>query len=374
MDNQAKTFDANARTTGGSSFDLRARANGNEKIILSGLLPNEITNALKNAGLQDFQLKSYNGTQIFEWISKGARAFSQMTNLKEDLRSLLSRFAILRSSEISKILKDPDGTIKLQITLCDNLSVETVLLTDKAGRKTACVSCQAGCAMNCAFCKTGTLSLARSLSAGEIVEQFLFLEETAGTLDNIVFMGMGEPMMNLENVKKSILILTDKRGRNLSAKRITISTCGVIKGIYDLADFKPAVRLAVSLTTADSKSREKLMPVAKTNPLPELRKAIDFYAKKTGKRVTLEAALFHDTNTDSKNAENMIDFARGLNVNINLIPWNPVEELDFEEPSSNECKRFLEKLSKAGLNVTLRVKRGRKIGGACGQLGKTCLN
>ncbi|MBQ4377754.1 MAG: 23S rRNA (adenine(2503)-C(2))-methyltransferase RlmN [Treponema sp.] len=335
-----------------------------EKIIISGLLPDEICGALNLK-------QAFRGKQIFQWIGRGAESFDEMTNLSVDLRKELKEKAVIHSTSVSKVLKDSDGTIKLQITLSDGLAVETVLLTDREDRKTACVSCQVGCAMNCAFCQTGHLGLARNLTAGEIVEQFLALEKHAGTLDNIVFMGMGEPMMNLENVRKAIAILTNKEGRALSGRRITLSTSGVIKGIYDLADNGPAIRLAVSLTTADESLRERIMPICRTNPLPKLREAIDYFAKKTGKRVTLEAALLHDTNTSLESATNMINFARGLDVHINLIPWNPVEGLEFSEPSGKECKNFVYHLEKAGLNVTLRTRRGREIGGACGQLGKT---
>lgn len=225
--------------------------------------------------------------------------------------------------------------------------------------------------MKCAFCMTGTLGLARNLEPNEIVEQFLFLEKECGHLDNIVFMGMGEPMQNLSAIRKAIAVLTDERGRNLSGRRITLSTSGIVKGIYDLADNGPKIRLAVSLTTADSELREQIMPVAKGNPLPELKKAISYYAEKTGKRVTLEAALLKNRNTSLESANRMIDFAKGMNVNINLIPWNPVPSLDFEEPETSEVKNFVNILENAGLNVTLRTRRGRKIGGACGQLGKT---
>ena len=186
-------------------------------------------------------------------------------------------------------------------------------------------------------------------------------------------MGMGEPMQNLGAIRKAIEILCHKDGRALSSKRITLSTCGIVKGIYDLADNGPAIRLAVSLTTANEDLRKELMPVAQAdaNSLSDLRKAISYYAEKSGRRVTLEAALMHDKNTDDISAQNMINFARGIDVNVNLIPWNPVSTLPFEEPSNNEVKRFVDKLEKAGLNVTLRTRRGRKIGGACGQLGKT---
>lgn len=335
-----------------------------EKIILSGLLPQEIGEKL---GLS----QKFRANQIFKWIGTGVSDFDKMTNLSLDLRNELKEKSLLRSSNIENVLKDPDGTIKLQIKLSDGNIVETVLLTDKEGRKTACVSCQAGCAMKCAFCMTGTLGLSRNLEAYEIVEQFLYLEETSGKLDNIVFMGMGEPMQNLGAIRKAIEVLCHKDGRALSSKRITLSTCGIIKGIYDLADNGPHIRLAVSLTTANEDLRKEIMPVTGGNPLQELKKAIAYYAEKSGKRVTLEAALLGGRNTDDISAKNMIDFARGADVNINLIPWNPVKSLPFVEPTSGEVKTFVAKLERAGLNVTLRTRRGRKIGGACGQLGKT---
>ena len=340
--------------------------NSESRIVLTGLLPDEICTELQIE-------QKFRGKQIFKWIAQGVTDFSQMTNLSLEQRKQLSESALLRSSEISNVLKDPDGTIKLQIKLNDGNYVETVLLTDKEERKTACVSCQAGCAMKCAFCQTGTLGLARNLQAAEIVEQFLYLESIAGALDNIVFMGMGEPMQNLSAIRKAIQILCHKDGRALSSKRITLSTCGIVKGIYDLADNGPNIRLAVSLTTANEDLRKELMPVANSseNSLEKLRQAIVYYAEKTGKRVTLEAALLHNKNTDRKSDENMISFAKGADVNINLIPWNPVKSLPFEEPDTDEVRRFVEILEKAGLNVTLRTRRGRKIGGACGQLGKT---
>lgn len=335
------------------------------KIILSGLLPNEITEQL-------CLNQKFRGTQIFKWVGNGITDFDKMSNLSVDLRNQLKENALLRSSTVNNVLKDPDGTIKLQIKLQDENIVETVLLTDKENRKTACVSCQAGCAMKCAFCMTGTLGLSRNLQAYEIVEQFLYLEEIAGKLDNIVFMGMGEPMQNLNGIRKAIEILCHKDGRALSSKRITLSTCGIVKGIYDLADNGPHIRLAVSLTTANEDLRKELMPVAKAeeNNLENLRKAISYYAEKSGKRVTLEAALLHEKNTDKISADNLINFAKRMDVNVNLIPWNPVSSLPFSEPTSNEVKNFVNLIEKAGINVTLRTRRGRKIGGACGQLGK----
>lgn len=335
-----------------------------EKISLAGLAPEEISSSL--------QLKpAFRAKQVYEWIAKGVESFDQMTNIDKATREKLDSSALLRSSSVSQVLRDPDGTIKLQITLNDGRAIETVLLTDKEGRKTACVSCQAGCAMKCAFCQTGQLGLGRNLTAGEIVEEFLFMEKEAGKLDNIVFMGMGEPFQNLDAIRKAVAVLTDPKGRALSSRRITLSTCGLIKGIYDLANFGPKMRLAISLTTADEDLRNQLMPVTKGNPLPELKKAISYFIEKTGKRVTLEAALLSGKNTGKESAERLIDFARGLDVYINLIPWNPVPGLEFETPSPEETRNFVRLLENANLNVNLRTRRGEKIGGACGQLGRS---
>ena len=333
------------------------------KIAISGLLPDEIASA--------FSLKEkFRGKQIFRWIANGVESFSEMTNIPQELRNRLEEEAVIRSSEVSQILKDPDGTIKLQIKLPDEYCIETVLLTDEENRKTACVSCQVGCAMACAFCQTGKLGFARNLTAAEIVEEFFHLEKIAGKLDNIVFMGMGEPMLNLPEIRKSIKVLSDPEGRNLSTRRITLSTSGIISGIYDLADNGPELRLAVSLTAANQELREKLMPVAKANKLPELSEAIRYYIEKTGKRCTLEAALLSGVNTRKEDAAAMKAFAGDMPVHINLIPWNPVEGLEYKEPSVSECNAFIHELKRLSLNVTQRTRRGRKIGGACGQLGK----
>lgn len=334
------------------------------KICISGFFPQEICSIL------DIQ-PAFRGRQIFQWISRGGASFQDMTNLDKSLRERLEERASIYSSSVTDILRDRDGTIKLQITLEDGRAIETVLLTDREGRKTACVSCQAGCGMGCKFCQTGRLGFGRNLNAGEIVQEFLMMEKEAGKLDNIVFMGMGEPMQNLGEIRKAIEILSSRDGRNLSTRRITLSTCGLIKGIYELADKGPSIRLAVSLTTADPQLREELMPVTKANPLPELKEAIKYYSDKTGMRVTLEAALLSGVNTGRESARRLIEFARDLDAYINLIPWNPVEGLPFTSPSGSECRGFVSMLEEAGLNVNLRTRRGRDIGGACGQLGRS---
>lgn len=331
---------------------------------LSGMLPEELGVSLELD-------KSYRAMQVFKWIADGARTFDAMTNLPLAERTRFSASHTLFSTKVAQTLRDPDGTVKLQIGLSDGGAIETVLLMDQEDRKTACVSCQVGCPMNCAFCQTGHIGYTRNLTAGEIVEQFYHLEDAVGKLDNIVFMGMGEPMLNLQAIRKSIAILTHPKGRALSRRRITISTSGLCDGIRSLADEGPDVRLAVSLTTANQDLRTRLMPVNKSNSLADLREAIGHFIEKSGKRVTLEAALMGEVNTSPAHAREIADFARGLNVHINLIPWNPVPTLPFKSPTSAETASFLRMLEGYGLNVTLRTRRGEKIGGACGQLGRS---
>ena len=314
--------------------------------------------------------KAFHGRQVFKWIGRGVFGFDKMTDLPLSLRSSLADCGIPAiTSSPDKLLRGDDGTLKLRVRLKDGAAVEAVLLEDAAGRRTACLSSQEGCPLACAFCKTGTLGFSRNLTAGEIAEQFLFLEKEGGALSNIVFMGMGEPLLNLEAVVKAIGILTAKEGRGLSSRRITVSTAGVCDGIYALAENGPSVRLAVSLTTADHDLRLKLMPVERANPLHELKKALAFFCKRTGKRVTLEAALLKGVNTSKKHAAQIAEFCDDLNANVNLIPWNAVEGLPFERPPAQEVKRFEGFLAAFGVNAVVRYPRGGTVCGACGQLG-----
>jgi 23S rRNA (adenine2503-C2)-methyltransferase len=254
-----------------------------------------------------------------------------------------------------------------------------VLLSDGKERKTACISTQAGCAMGCVFCKTGRIGFRRNVSAGEIIEQFLYLRSIAA-YSNVVIMGMGEPLLNLPALREALAFVTGSGAGGgatddtFSKRRITVSTSGIIAGIRDLADYGPDIRLAVSLTTADEAQREKLMPATKTNPLPLLKQALIYYQRKNSKRITLEVALLRNINTSRKHGNLLVEFAQGLDVVINIIPWNPVAGLHFkgvplQEPDKAEVERFIATLQKKGMNVTARFKKGREVAGACGQLG-----
>lgn len=316
--------------------------------------------------------KSFRGKQIFSWISIGAQSFHDMTDLPVSLRqSLAERFPTLYTSTLENTFIDKhDGSAKLQIKLFDGTLIESVLLVDKYGRKTACLSTQAGCSMRCAFCKTGSLGFSRDLESYEIIEQYYHLMNNFGKPSNIVFMGMGEPLLNLSNVCKAIAIFTAQDGLHISKRKITVSTCGIVPGILELAEQHIDVRLAVSLTVADESIRSQLMPINQTWNLDKLKEALLTYQAKTGERITLELPMLSGINTSPECAYKLSEWAKGLHVQINLIAWNPVDALPYKTPSSKELSEFLTILKQHNLNVVQRAKRGRGIQGACGQLGK----
>jgi 23S rRNA (adenine2503-C2)-methyltransferase len=359
-----------------------------EKSTLSGFSLEELIEILS-------PLPRYRSKQVFSWISRGVFSFDEMTDLPKDLRTELDKRFSLCTSKISAHLKDPDGTEKIQLLLQDDSRIEAVLLSDNDGRKTACLSTQAGCPMACVFCKTGTLKFKRNLTAAEIIEQLLYLrtliggetpgndtKNSAGTkermehpLSNIVFMGMGEPLLNLTELRRAISVITSSEGMGISPRRITVSTSGITGGIRELADKGPKVRLALSLTTADEALRERLMPAAAaSHSLAQVKDALLAYQKKAGLRVTLEMVLLGGINTRTEDVKALKKFIDRLDGVVNLIPWNPVEGMAFEgellrECSEQELSHFTGQLEKERIKYTLRYRKGKTIGGACGQLG-----
>lgn len=326
-------------------------------------------------GMQELlrPIERFRAKQIFKWIARGARDFDEMTDLPSDLRAVLAERFRVRSSSVQDRIEADDGTVKLRIALFDGAIIEAVLLVDGEGRKTACLSTQAGCPMGCAFCKTGTLSFARNLRASEIVDQFLLLQDTAKPISNIVVMGMGEPLLNLDQLRAAIAVLSHPEGLALSKRRFTVSTSGIIAGIQALTEEGPDIRLAVSLTTAEPKMRERLMPVTRTNSLPDLKNALLRYQAAFGKRITLEAVLLGGLTTRTEDADAIADFRRGLDAIVNLIPWNPVDGLGlngvaFREPDEAEIRRYEKMLNNRGVATTRRFEKGRGVAGACGQL------
>ncbi|MCL2832339.1 MAG: 23S rRNA (adenine(2503)-C(2))-methyltransferase RlmN [Treponema sp.] len=342
-----------------------------KKPVLAGLLPQEIGVIIRNTTGLD--LPAFRSAQICQWIKKAA-AFDQMLNLPLALREDLAKNLRLYSSSVTGDFTDSDGTVKLRLGLEDGCSIEAVILNDGKDRKTACLSAQAGCPLSCVFCKTGTLGFKRNLTAAEITEQFIFLRQKCPDISHIVIMGMGEPLFNLDELRKAINYFTDVNGFGISKRRITVSTAGICAGIADLADNGPDVRLAVSLTSARQELREKLMPAAKANPLPSLKNSLVYYQNKNKRRITLETVLLKEINTGVKDAAAIAEFAESLDTVINLIPWNPVDGLlldgrPLQPPSADETAAFAGALAKLNLKVTMRLSKGKGVCGACGQLG-----
>jgi 23S rRNA (adenine2503-C2)-methyltransferase len=343
---------------------------------LAGFLPGELEEPLSAdlAPLLASPLPAFRKRQIFKWICSGASSFEEMSDIPLSLRKILEEHFTPLSGSLAGEMRDADGTVKLRIALEDGAAVEAVILTDREGRKTACLSTQAGCPAGCVFCKTGRLGFKRNLEAAEISSQFLRLRGKEPEISHVVIMGMGEPLLNLEELRKAIAFMTFPEGLNISKRRITLSTCGIVPGILDLAVKGPDVRLAVSLTSARQELRERLMPIAKAYPLPLLKESLAEYQRIMKRRITLEAVLLGGINTGSEDARAIAGFAEGLETVINLIPWNAVEGVDFEgdplrPPGQREVSLFASALEKRGLKVTRRTGRGSGISGACGQLG-----
>ena len=338
------------------------------KTALAGLLPEEISELLDPHPL-------FRCRQVYQWIISGASSFEEMSSLPAQMRASLEENFSLYPCSVNAELKDKDGTVKLGLSLEDGAIIESVILSDAENNKTACISSQAGCPMGCIFCKTGALGYRRDLTSKEIAGQFLRLLQREPKITNIVVMGMGEPLLNLDALRKALDFFSHSSGLNISKRRMTLSTCGIVRGIMELADRGPDIRLAVSLTTARQELRERLMPVSRDNPLPKVKEALLYYQKKKGQRITLEMVLLEGINTNPTEAVAVAEFVKGLDVIINLIPWNPVPGLNLDgvplkTPSGSETTSFIAALKYRGVRATQRYEKGRGISAACGQLGK----
>ena len=312
--------------------------------------------------------KPYQAKIVRQFLLKGVTSFNDMTSLSKKDRERLS--ALFPSTFSSRIIRrsDAPSAVKLAIELSDGKIVECVRLSDGKDRYTACLSSQVGCAMGCAFCKTGTMGHVRNLSAGEIVEQFVHLEALGEKISHIVYMGMGEALSNFTPTIDSIKELHREDGFNISYRRITISTCGFIPGIRKLSEINIPVRLAVSLVAAEDDLRSSLMRINRKYCLDDLKSELKRFQHRNDKRLTLEYCMLSGINTKEKSAETLSMFVKGLDVVVNLIPWNSVDGLPFTTPSHREIENFTKELRKRGINYTLRMEKGGSIGGACGQL------
>jgi len=314
----------------------------------------------------------YRGRQLFRWVYHAQREdFSQLTDMSKELRARLAETFTCEVFKPETEVTSVDGTTKCAFRLADGHVIESVLIPDdESGRRTVCVSSQAGCPLGCSFCATGMLGFHRNLTVGEILSQLLHLRQRFGpeAFSNIVLMGMGEPMLNLDNILDAVGIVSDGAALAHSAKKITISTAGVIPGIRRLAEVHSKVRLAVSLNAAIQAKRERIMPIASRYSLEQLHAELRKYTASTRTRVTFEYAVFEGFNDGADDIAALIQYAQGIPCKINVLAYNPVDGAPFRPPSPEVIDRFVQKLYPHVPAVTVRRSRGADIEAACGQL------
>ena len=325
--------------------------------------------------LFSIQEKKFRAEQIWTWLwQRGVGSFEEMTDLSLALRSKLQEHFAFARTVIEQEVQSRDKTAKFALKLHDGLLIEGVLIPS-GDRVTACVSSQVGCPLHCAFCATGTMGFTRNLHYAEIVDEYVLMNARAkelygNNITNIVFMGMGEPLLNFANVMTAIGKLTDPKGFGLSPTRITLSTAGVIKGIKNLADRNFPCGLAISLHSADPAVREVLMPVTEHNTLHDLQAALLYYHQKTGQRITFEYLLLSKVNDSLQAAEKLARYCRPFPVKINIIEYNETEDGIYHRSYPNQREEFIQYLKDHNMVVNVRQSKGQDIAAACGQLVK----
>ncbi len=313
--------------------------------------------------------KPYRAEQIFTWLYKEkVKSIDDMTNLSLELREKLKQNYTMCNYEILKKQESNDGTIKYLFDVLDGNAIETVLMQYHHG-KTICVSSQIGCKMGCKFCASTGIAFVRSLTSGEIVEQLIAVEQDIGdTISNIVFMGIGEPFDNYENVMHAIKILNHPKGLNIGARHISVSTSGVVPRIYDFANEPFQCTLSISLHATNNEKRSQMMPVNNAYPIEELIKACKHYIAKTNKRISFEYALAKDNNDNLEDAKALVYLLKGMICHVNLIPINKIENGKFVKSSNKNIIKFRDYLNDHGIVATIRRELGSDIDAACGQL------
>lgn len=331
---------------------------------LSGLTLQEIEKITDELHASKFRAR-----QIHNWIYlKSVKEIDEMTDLSVKFRDELKTLAKVTDIKIKVKQVSSDGTIKYLLEYPDGECVETVLMRfDNRANLTACVSSQVGCAVNCSFCATGKRGFIRNLTYKEIIEQVLTIQRDTGLkVTNVVFMGQGEPLLNLDNVLKAMEMFNENF--QIGARRLTVSTSGIIPQINKLAENDMQSTLAISLHAPNHEIRQKLMQIENKYPMPELKKALKNYVNKTGRRITIEYLLIKDLNDTLESAKQLVQYLCDIKCNINLIPYNPVSDNDYQKPSNNSIMRFKSLLEQSGKKVTVRLERGADIDAACGQL------
>jgi 23S rRNA (adenine2503-C2)-methyltransferase len=323
--------------------------------------------------LEQIGEKAFRAKQIYEWLwKKNAASFEEMTNLSKDLRTLLEANFIIDHIVLDDQQISSDKTIKCAFSVGPGKVVEGVLIPTSS-RMTACISSQVGCSLACKFCATGRLKLMKNLSAGEIVDQVVYLRNQAEeryttTLSNIVYMGMGEPLLNYKNVLRSVELITSEEGLGISPRRITISTAGIAKMIKKLGDDDVKFNLALSLHAANDKKRSYIMDINDTNNLEALADSLRYFHEKTGSRITFEYIIFKDFNDRIEDAQELAEFSKCVPCKINIIEYNPIDDGEFQQADKTKVDAFAAYLESKNLVVNVRRSRGKDIDAACGQL------
>lgn len=331
----------------------------------------ELTEALESVGEKKFRAR-----QIFSWLHKNqVKSLDEMTNIPKKLKEKLLKSYDISYLKVCQVLESKiDGTCKYLFELQDGNIIESVFMRYKHGNS-VCISSQVGCRMGCKFCASTIDGLQRNLQAGEMLEQIYRIEEDKGErISNIVVMGSGEPFDNFDNLIRFIELICNEEGANISQRNITVSTCGLIPRIYDLAELRLQITLAISLHASSQEKRMSLMPVANKYGIDDLIKACKDYFDKTGRRLTFEYSLVAGVNDTDEDASQLLTLLKGINCHVNLIPVNPIKERDYKQSDASAIQKFKNKLEKNGQNVTIRREMGRDINGACGQLRRSYIN
>lgn len=333
--------------------------------------------ALTKEQLRDFFVeqgdKAFRGNQVYEWLwIKSAHSFDGMTNLSKETRDMLQNNFVINHIEVDKMQRSNDGTVKNAIKLHDGLIVESVLIPTES-RTTACVSSQVGCSLDCKFCATARLKKMRNLNPDEIYDQVAAINQESllyhhHKLSNIVFMGMGEPLMNYNNVLKAIEKITSPEGLGMSPTRITVSTSGVPKMIKKLADDEVKFNLAVSLHSAIDEIRSKIMPFNTTFPLKDLKEALEYWYAKTKRRITYEYVVWDGINDNKESINALVKFCKYVPCKVNLIEYNPIDDGEFQQAKPQAINDYISNLEMNDIIVNVRRSRGKDIDAACGQL------
>ena len=317
--------------------------------------------------------KAFRGNQVYEWLwQKRAHTFEDMTNVSKETRAMLEANFVINHIKVDTLQRSEDGTVKNAVRLHDDLIVESVLIPTET-RTTACVSSQVGCSLDCNFCATARLKRMRNLEPGEIYDQVAAIDNESRLyydrpLSNIVFMGMGEPLMNYPNVMKAIDMITSNEGLGMSPKRITVSTSGIPKMIKKMADDEVKFKLAVSLHSAVEEIRNEIMPFTKNFPLTDLRESLEYWYRKTKSKVTYEYVVWRGINDDKKSIDALVKFCKYVPCKVNLIEYNPIDDGKFQQASNDAIDAYIAALDKNNIVAKVRRSRGKDIDAACGQL------